>query len=77
MFWIFKLSFVVDILACFDLATFWATFKKFGDFFSYHLVTLLTTEKSPMGPIHISRLKVKLKRTKRYFFYVGSHLEQN
>jgi len=33
MFWVFKLSFVVDILAFFDLATFWLFFKKFGDFF--------------------------------------------
>jgi hypothetical protein len=28
MFWFFKLSFVVDILAFFDLATFWAILKK-------------------------------------------------
>ncbi len=33
MFWAFKLSFVVDILAFFDLATFWAIFEKFGYFF--------------------------------------------
>jgi hypothetical protein len=30
MIWAFKLSFVVDILAFFDLATFWA---KFGESF--------------------------------------------
>ncbi len=28
MFWVFKLSFVVDILAFFDLATFWAILWK-------------------------------------------------
>ncbi len=28
MFWVFKLSFVVDILAFFDLATFWAIFQQ-------------------------------------------------
>jgi hypothetical protein len=44
MFLVFKMSFVVDILAFFDLATFWALFKKFGNFFSYHLVTLLPTK---------------------------------
>jgi hypothetical protein len=30
MFWVFKLSFVVDILAFFDMKTVWATFKKIG-----------------------------------------------
>ncbi len=40
MFWIFKLSFVVDILAFFDLATFWAILWKFWHFFSNLLVTL-------------------------------------
>jgi hypothetical protein len=40
MFWAFKLSFVVDILAFFKLATFGAFFEKFGDFFSNLLVTL-------------------------------------
>jgi hypothetical protein len=34
MFWVFKLSFVVDILASFfDLATFGLFFEKFGNFF--------------------------------------------
>jgi hypothetical protein len=33
MFRVLKSSFVVDILAFFDLATFWAIFKKIGDFF--------------------------------------------
>jgi hypothetical protein len=33
MFWVFKLSFVVNILAFFDLATFWAIFKKIWLFF--------------------------------------------
>jgi hypothetical protein len=33
MFWAFKLSFVAEILAFFDLANFWAIFEKFGDFF--------------------------------------------
>jgi hypothetical protein len=41
MFWVFKLSFVVDILAFFDLATFWAILEEIWHFFSYHLVTLL------------------------------------
>jgi hypothetical protein len=31
MFWTFTLSFDVDILAFFGLATLWATFKKLGD----------------------------------------------
>jgi hypothetical protein len=38
MFWVFKLSFVVDILAFFDLATFGRFFENFG--FFNHLVTL-------------------------------------
>jgi hypothetical protein len=33
MFWTFKLSFSVDILTFFNLATFWAIFEKFGKFF--------------------------------------------
>jgi hypothetical protein len=33
MFWVFKLGFVVDILAFFDLATFGAIFEKLGKFF--------------------------------------------
>jgi len=40
MFWAFKLSFVVDILAFFGLATFWPIFEKFSNIFSNHLVTL-------------------------------------
>jgi hypothetical protein len=41
MFWTFKLSLVVDILAFFDLATFGQFFEKFGNFFSNLLVTLV------------------------------------
>ncbi len=33
VFWAFKLSFVVDILAFFDQETFWSTFQKLGQFF--------------------------------------------
>ncbi len=33
MFWAFKLGFVVDILAFFDLATFGAIFEKYFGFF--------------------------------------------
>jgi len=40
MFWTFKLSFVVDILAFFDLATFWAILWKKWQFFFNLLVTL-------------------------------------
>ncbi len=36
MFWAFKLSFVVDILAYFALETVWATFEKLGDFSNLH-----------------------------------------
>jgi hypothetical protein len=44
MFWVFKLSFAVDILAFFDLVTFWGySLKKFGKFFSNRLVTLTMT----------------------------------
>jgi hypothetical protein len=39
MFLVFKMSFVVDIFAFFDLATFELFLKKFGNFFSYHLLT--------------------------------------
>jgi hypothetical protein len=35
MFWAFKLGFVVNIFAFFDLATFWAIFEKLGEFFFY------------------------------------------
>jgi hypothetical protein len=42
MFWVFKLSFVVDILAFLNWHFFWLFFKKFGEFFSDHLVTLQT-----------------------------------
>jgi hypothetical protein len=42
MFWVFKLSFVVDILAFFDLATFFGySLKNWVNYFSYHLVTLV------------------------------------
>jgi hypothetical protein len=40
MFWVFQLSFVVDILAFFTRQLFGLFFEKFGDFFSNHLVTL-------------------------------------
>ncbi len=33
MFWVFILSFVVDILAFFGLKTVWAIFEKLGNFF--------------------------------------------
>ena len=33
MFWAFKLSFAVDILAFFGLETVWAIFEKLGEFF--------------------------------------------
>jgi hypothetical protein len=33
MFWVFKLSFVVDILVFFDLKTVWATFLNWAFFF--------------------------------------------
>jgi len=40
----FELSFVVNILAFFDLATFWAILCKIlANFFSNHLVTLILT----------------------------------
>jgi hypothetical protein len=44
MFWVFKLSFVVDILAFFDLATFGLFFENFGNVFSNRLVTLPLNE---------------------------------
>jgi hypothetical protein len=46
MFWAFKLRIVADILAFFDLATFWAVFlKKKAKMSSNLLVTLETTNK--------------------------------
>ncbi len=45
MFWVFKLSFVVKILAFFDLATLWAILWKTWRFFSNCLVTLIHTYK--------------------------------
>jgi hypothetical protein len=36
-FFVFKLNFVVDILAFFDLATFGQFFKKIAKFFSHNL----------------------------------------
>jgi hypothetical protein len=66
MFWVLKSSFVVDILAFFYLATFWAIFKKIGNFFSYHLVTLVynnNLEKlSIFGSTIFSLLHYQLKR---------------
>jgi hypothetical protein len=44
MFWTFKLSFDVDILAFFSLTTVLAIFPKGGQFFSNHLVTLLGSD---------------------------------
>ncbi len=35
MFWVFKLSFVVEILTFFDLKTVWATFWKIGQIFGH------------------------------------------
>jgi hypothetical protein len=40
MFWDFKLSFVVDILAFLTWQLFGLLFEKYGDFFSNRLVTL-------------------------------------
>ncbi len=45
MFWTFKLSFVVDILAFFDLATFWAILWKIWLFVSNLLVALSEKKK--------------------------------
>jgi hypothetical protein len=46
MFWVFKLSFVVDILAFIDFWDFLGySFKKLANFFSNHLVTLLSIQK--------------------------------
>jgi hypothetical protein len=39
----YKLSFIVDILAFFDMATFWAILQKIWQFFSNLLVTLLAS----------------------------------
>jgi hypothetical protein len=58
MFWAFKLSFVVDILVFFDLATFWAIFEKFGKFFSNLLVTLLATLKGGAAAKQIWRPEI-------------------
>jgi len=44
MFWVFKLSFAVDILAFFGLATFGPIFEKLGNFFSNCLDTLEQTK---------------------------------
>jgi hypothetical protein len=41
MFLVFKMSFVVDIFAFLTWQLFGLFFKKFGNFFSYHLVTLI------------------------------------
>jgi len=38
--WVFKLSFVVDILAFLTWQLFGLLFEKYGDFFSNRLVTL-------------------------------------
>jgi hypothetical protein len=46
MFWVFKLSFAVDILAFFGLATFGPIFKKLGNFFSNCLVTLKPSQQA-------------------------------
>ncbi len=40
MFWVFKLSFVVDILALFDLVTFEVTLQKIWQLSSNDLITL-------------------------------------
>ncbi len=47
MFWAFKLRFVADILAFFDLATFWAILWKIWLFFLNLLVTLMENEVKP------------------------------
>ncbi len=69
MFWTFKLSFVVDILAFFDLVTFGGEFKqnffeKFGDFFSNLLVTLFLIKyhfpETAKRKLKISAFKMKL-----------------
>jgi hypothetical protein len=77
MFWIFKLIFVVDILACFDLATFWAIFKKFGEFFFLSFGHTAHDGEVSHGANSYFEAESEIKTHKRYFFYVGSHLEQN
>jgi hypothetical protein len=47
MFLVFKLSFVVDILALFDLVTLGYSLKKLANFFSNCLVTLSCTYLAP------------------------------
>jgi predicted nuclease of restriction endonuclease-like RecB superfamily len=49
MFWVFKLSFVVDIFGFFWLGNFFGySLKKLANFFSYHLVPLTSTEKAKL-----------------------------
>jgi hypothetical protein len=44
VFWVFKLSFAVDILTFLTLQLFGLFFEKFGDFFSNYLVTLESSQ---------------------------------
>ncbi len=65
MFWVFKLSFVVDIWDFFDLATIWANLWKIWQFFSNHLVTLIDT-KNQLWPYFWNCVLLLTKTTKTY-----------
>jgi len=55
MFWVFKLSFVVDILAFFDLVTFLGySLKNLANSFSNRLVTLARSKDSSLLGTFIS-----------------------
>jgi hypothetical protein len=64
MFWPFKLSFVVDILAFFDLETFLAIFLKKLAFF---INNLLVTLKSFLTNKHTSRFARNVNNKEKSF----------
>jgi hypothetical protein len=66
MFWIFKLSFVVDILACFDLATFWAI--NLANFFFLSFGHTAHNGEVSHGANSYFEAESEIKTHKRYFF---------
>jgi hypothetical protein len=69
MFWVFKLRFVVDILAFLTWQLFRLFFKKFGKFFSVHLVTLQTMNEDKQTAANFLTVKRQIEIKSNLSFF--------
>jgi hypothetical protein len=82
MFWVFKLSFVVDILAFFDLATFWAILEEIWQFFFLIIWSLCLNNSLPFSlfPCISSgsfSQTLDIKKMKQVFCHCATTLSQD